>query len=203
MSEEQSEAKTVSAAETGAGATITCGSCGAEVKAGARVCPECAHGLYRTCFCGLELPASERVCPKCGADWSQSMRVSRRRSHSHRPRKAEAVRYALLGAAWTVGGVVLLYLIATLLALAAPGVEGALPASLFTRLALAGQGIAHLAGSAAAAVSRHSGLILGVLLVVLLGALGGLVTYLVGLRRGPRRRPSSDGRRRVHRKRRR
>lgn len=170
-------------------AGVICGSCGAQAKPGARVCPQCGHSLYRTCFCGWELPASARTCPNCGADWSQSMRAARR-SRSRRPRKREALQYALLGAAWAVGGLVVLYLLATLFALAAPH-EGSIPVGLPERLVLAGQGIARLVGIAVAAVARNASLILGGILVLLVGALGGLLTYLVrvnGRRRSDRRR---------------
>jgi len=197
---DQQSAADVASDRDNANGESTCGSCGTQAEAGARVCAECGHGLYRTCFCGWELPATERTCPNCGADWSQSMRVARR-SRTHRPRKSEALRYALLGVAWALGGTVVLYLLATLFALAAPAAATGLPGGLIERLVLAGQGIAHLAGSAAAGLVRNLAVISGGLLVVAVGALGGLVAYLVTVGKG-RRRSGGGGVRRVHRKRR-
>lgn len=201
MTEQQPEADAVSVSGEGAEGKITCGSCGAQVEAGVRVCPQCAHSLYRTCVCGRELPAGELTCPYCGAKGRRSRRVVRR-SHARHPRRSEAIRYALIGSAAALGGVILLYLLATLLSLAAPGTEGALPPSLFNRLVLAGRGIAHVVGSVAAALARHSGVILGAVLVIAIGALGGVATYLMSLRCGSPRSRSGSGRRPVRRKRR-
>lgn len=198
VSEQQSAADVPGDRKSAAG-ELTCGNCGTRARAGARVCAECAHGLYRTCYCGWELPASERTCPNCGADWSQSMRVARR-SRSHKPRKAEAIRYALFGVAWAVGGTVVLYLLATLFALAAPAAATGLPLGLVDRLVLAGQGIAYLVVSAATGLARNLAVISGGLLVVAIGALGGLAAYLLRVRRG---RSGRWGMRRVQRKRRR
>lgn len=202
MTEQQPEADAVTVSREGAKGKITCESCGAEVEADVRVCPQCAHSLYRTCVCGRELPAGELTCPYCGANGTRSRRVVRR-SHSRHPRRSEAIRYALIGSAAALGGVILLYLLATLLSLAAPGTDGALPPSLFDRLVLAGQGIAHVVGSVVAALARHSRVILGAVLVIAIGALGGVATYLMSLRRGRQRSHSGAGRRPVRRKRRR
>ncbi len=48
---------------------IQCPSCGAEISASAKFCPECGAALLQTCAqCGATIPPSSKFCPECGAN---------------------------------------------------------------------------------------------------------------------------------------
>ncbi len=177
----------------------TCVYCDAVVPADAKRCPECGRSLYRTCFCGNTLAVDERICPNCGADWSQSMRVARRRSRSRTPRSRRAARYALIGALSALGLAALLYLLISALAAAATG--GNPPAGLTERAVVVYQWAVEAMLGVAAAIARHARLILTILIIAGAGAAIGLLTYFTKLGRGIIRSRHSS--RRVRRKRRR
>ena len=53
-----------------AAAVAACASCGAQIAAGAKFCPECGAKQAASAFCtscGKEIPAGTKFCPECGA----------------------------------------------------------------------------------------------------------------------------------------
>ena len=53
-----------------AAAVAACASCGAQIAAGAKFCPECGAKQTASAFCtscGKEIPAGTKFCPECGA----------------------------------------------------------------------------------------------------------------------------------------
>ena len=54
----------------GIGATVACSKCGAQMKAGAKFCPECgtpAGGVSQCPKCKASVKAGAKFCPECGA----------------------------------------------------------------------------------------------------------------------------------------
>lgn len=179
--------------------TITCPGCGAQVDPGTASCPECGRTLYRTCFCGATIPVDEPTCPHCGADWSQSMRVARRKSRSTSLHRSTALRHAGIGAAVALGvaavGYVLVLVLAAYGASGDPGVaQGA------GHLALAFEGLKRLVGRIGAALSGIAPVLLIVLAVAAVGAAIGLGYYVISMRLRARR--ANHSKRRVRRSRR-
>ena len=181
---------------------LFCPSCGAEVPEGARSCPVCYKGVYRTCFCGCQLPANERICPNCGADWSQSARVARK-SRSRTPRTRKLFRYAAVGALVAIAAALVVFGLLTGLAKLAAPEAGGMPTGLAERVALALSGIASLFGRIGAFFVRYGRLMLSILAIVLVGALAGVGVYIWRLKNhGHRNNHTSRTTRRVRRKKR-
>ena len=178
---------------------LTCASCGADVPEGARSCPVCHRGVYRTCFCGWQLPATEAACPNCGADWSQSARVARK-TKSSSARTRNVLRYAGLGALSAIVVALVVQVVLNGLASVATGDQDTIPTGLWERLDLALGGIAELLSRAGAFFVRHGGTILLILGIMLVGALAGVGAYM--LQRGSAGHHTSRTSRRVRRKRR-
>ena len=46
---------------------ISCPKCGAEIKATAKFCPECGEKIQKSCpKCGAEVKSGAKFCPECG-----------------------------------------------------------------------------------------------------------------------------------------
>jgi len=178
---------------------LICATCGTAVPEGARSCPVCHRGVFRTCFCGWHLPANQRSCPNCGADWSQSARVARK-SRSRTPNTRKLVRYALIGALAAAAAMILVLVVMTGFARLGMSAGEEVPGAVGDRLALAAAGAARLARLIWAFFVRYGAAILSVIGIMIVGAGAGIVVYL---RRGGRREPhTSRTSRRVRRKRR-
>lgn len=178
---------------------LHCANCGAVVPEGARSCPVCRHGVYRTCYCGWRLPAGQARCPNCGADWSQAKRVARK-SKSRTPRVKGAIRSALLGALIAALGALLLYALVTGLASMAVADEQPIPTGIGARLDMAAQGIGSFLGRIGAFFVEYGATIALVVGIMAVGAAAGVAVYV--LRRGHHRDHSKRTSRRVRRKRR-
>lgn len=178
---------------------LHCSTCGADVPPGVRSCPVCRRGVYRTCFCGWRLPADEATCPSCGADWSQSVRVSRK-SRSRKPRKSGMLRAAALGALAAAVAALVIHVTLWGFARLAVNDQQAVPVDFIDRIRLALSGIAGLIGRAGAYVAAHAQTIALAAGILVLGAVAGIVVHR--LRRGHRRGHSSRTSRRVRRRRR-
>jgi hypothetical protein len=158
----------------------------------------CHRGVYRTCFCGWQLPATAEVCPNCDADWSQSTRVARK-SKSHKAKTRSAIRYAAIGALGAVLLSLFVYWLISALARVAAGSTG-VPSGVGQRLSLAAEGLVRVAGSIGAFFARNAGTMLLVAGIMAIGAIAGIVIYMV--RRRSRPGHTSRTSRRVRRKRR-
>ncbi|MFW5866732.1 MAG: hypothetical protein ACOCX2_02880 [Armatimonadota bacterium] len=178
---------------------LRCSNCGTQVPEGARSCPVCRHGVFRTCFCGRRLPAGQAECPDCGADWSQAKRVTRK-SRSRAPKTREALRSALLGSLIALAVAFFLYALASGFAALAVDDTGAVPTSIGERIGFAREGIGRLTARVGAFFARHWQTFLVIAGIMALGAAVGAATYV--LQRGRRREQSKRTSRRVHRKRR-
>lgn len=189
-----------SAADGGTAAEpVVCPSCGSEVPEGARSCPVCHRGVYRTCFCGWQLPANERTCPNCGADWSQSTRVARK-TKSRAAKNRTIIRYAGLGALIAVAAALVVHMMLTGLAMLAADGQQTVPGGFGERVGLAARGVARVVGRAWAALARHGDTILLIVAVMAVGAIGGVAVYM--LQKGNTSRHPGRTTRRVRRKRR-
>ena len=191
MSVEQSQQ------ESAADEPIICYACGTELPEGRRHCPGCGRSQLRTCYCGNDIPVTVMTCPHCGADWSQSARVRRRKSRSHRVRTAQMAAYALGGAAVAVVLAALLNLLVAALARGSLGPGEQLPVSGYGRVLLAAETILTIAERIWDGLASHGTSLLGFLLVLLAGAAAGVLYYLinaVGHRHRPPRRTSEGDR---------
>lgn len=178
---------------------LTCPTCGTQAPDGARSCPVCHRGLYRTCFCGWRLPANQRTCPNCGADWSQSARVARK-SRSRTLKGRKVIRYAALGALTAAAAAVVIHLLLEGLARLAVNDAGAVPGGAAERLMLAAAGLASVARRAMALLVRHGQAIVTIIGIMVVGAGAGIALYLRKI--GHHGKAKSRTSRRVRRKRR-
>jgi len=178
---------------------LICSTCGTAVPEGARSCPVCHRGVFRTCFCGWHLPANQRVCPNCGADWSQSARVARK-SRSRTPSTRKLIRHALLGALAAAAAMILVLVIMTGFAKLGMSSGEEVPSAVGDRLALAAAGAMRLARLTGAFLVRYGPAILSVIGIMIVGAGAGVVVYL--RKDGHRESHTSRTSRRVRRKRR-
>jgi len=169
--------------------TVTCFSCGATVPAGAKSCPICHRAVYRTCFCGWEMRADEAICPNCGADWSQSMRVARKktRSRSSSGVRRKLLRFALIGAVVATGLAGIAWIVISSLAYLGMTEHAPLPNGMGDRMGLALIGIARAARCAGRWAWTHLPLLLTLLGILVAGALGGVLAYFVNARSRHRR----------------
>lgn len=178
---------------------LVCASCATEVPEGARSCPVCHRGVYRSCFCGWQLPATEAACPNCGADWSQSARVARR-AKSRSAKNRTVLRYAVLGALSAMVVALVFHVAVIVFAGIAANEQGGVPSGFGERLDLALGGLARLLGQIGGFFVRHSGTLVVVLGIMVVGALAGVAVYVLQ-RRGTGHHTSRTSRR-VRRKRR-
>lgn len=155
-----------------------CYRCGAELPAGAKVCPECGRSQFRICYCDKEIPVNLPTCPYCGADWSQSSRVRKSRKRYSKIRPRELLRSAVIGAGIAVGITALVTIVVRYFAMVANG--GAPPASgVLIQFRLAWQGVATVAAGLGAWLGtyRRAFITLGAILAV--GGVAGASTYLI------------------------
>ena len=187
------------AADGGAqGEPLRCGNCGTEIPAGARSCPVCRHGVYRTCYCGWRLPANQPRCPNCGADWTQAKRVARK-SRSKTAKARGAVRAALLGSLIAAAAAFVVYAIVTGFAAMAVDEQGSVPQGAGDRLSLALSGVGRLLGRVGSFFVEHGATIALVVGIMAVGAAAGVVWHV--LQRGRHKEHSERTARRVRRKR--
>lgn len=161
------------------GEPIVCYACETELPEGRRHCPGCGRSQLRTCYCGADIPVTAMECPHCGADWSQSARVRRRKARSHRPRPAEALSYALVGAVLAALAAALIGLILDWLAGGALAPGESMPPGPLDRLVLAAQTVLTALGVLWAFIADRGRSLLGLLLVLLAGAGAGALYYMV------------------------
>jgi len=158
-----------------------CYNCGTELPNDRRHCPECGRSLFRTCYCGASIPVTYKTCPNCGANWSQSARVrkSRTKSKSHAVKPTRMVLFAMGGAVAAIIVFGILHMLITSMARGslAPGEQ--MPAGGGARLVLSAQTILTAFGRIGAFAADHSASLLGLLLIVMLGAAGGAIYYVI------------------------
>jgi len=159
-----------------------CYACQTELPEGKRYCPACGRTQVRTCYCGNDIPVTAMRCPHCGADWSQSARVRRRKSHSRRPRPEEMVVYALGGAVVALALALLAGWLLEQLARQAVAPGESLPPGLGQRLYLAAQAAGAALGAAARFIITTLSSLLELVIVVAVGAGGGVLVYLARTR---------------------
>ena len=155
-----------------------CYRCGEPIEAGEEHCPHCGRRLYRICFCGWRIPVNAESCPQCQADWSGTMRV-RRKSRRHRFSSRRLGTYALVGAAAALVLAALCgWLVVKLAERALPEGKG-MPAGFAEQMGLARQGAGKLVNTVG---ERLAGLGAGLglaALILFVGALVGVLIYLV------------------------
>lgn len=208
MDQDLSPAEEAAGAQFGPdGEPIICYSCGTELPEGRRHCPGCGRSQFRTCYCGSSIPVTSITCPYCGADWSQSARVRKRKSRSHKTRPGQVASYALAGALAAFFLAALLNAIVSSLARRSLGPGEAMPAHPVERLVLAAQTMLTILGRAWEFAATHGGSLLGFFLVLVVGAAAGVLYYLAknASRHGDhaRSRRTSNGSREVRVRRRR
>ncbi len=182
-----------------------CYNCGTELPDDRRHCPGCGRSLFRTCYCGADIPVTYTTCPNCEANWSQSARVRKKKSKSRTVRPTRMALFALSGAvaAMVIFGVIQALITSVARGSLSPG--EAMPASGGERLLLSAQTLLGALGRMGAFMADHSASLLGLLLVIVLGAVGGTIYYVITTKadRGKRdhrsvpRRDSSVRRRRA------
>ncbi|MCD6360002.1 MAG: zinc ribbon domain-containing protein [Armatimonadetes bacterium] len=158
---------------------IICYACGTELPEGRRHCPECGRSQLRTCYCGNNIPVTVRTCPYCGADWSQSARVRKRKSRSHRASSAQVASYALAGALVALMTAVVANLVIGSFARRSLAPGEPLPASFSERMVLAAQTVLKMGGRIREFATTHGGSLLGFMLILLAGAAAGALYYFL------------------------
>ncbi len=156
-----------------------CYNCGTELPDDRRHCLECGRSQFRTCYCGASIPVTYTSCPNCEANWSQSARVRKKKSKSRTVKPTRMALYALSGA---VAAMIMFGVIQALITSAARGSLSpgeAMPASGGQRLLLSAQTLLSAVGRIGAFMADHSASLLGLLLVIVIGALGGGIYYVI------------------------
>lgn len=158
---------------------MVCYNCGTELPDDRRHCPECGRSQFRTCYCGANIPVTYKTCPNCGANWSQSARVRKIKSKSRTVKPARMALYAVAGAvaAMLLFGILQMLVTSVARGSLAPGEP--MPAGGGARLVLSAQTLLSAFGRIGAFMAAHSSSLLGLLLVIVLGAVGGTVYYVV------------------------
>ena len=177
--ESQTDAEDASKLEYRPDEPMICYNCGTELPDDRRHCPGCGRSLFRTCYCGASIPVTYKTCPNCGANWSQSARARKRRSKSRTVKPARMALYAVSGAV----AAILLYGVAraviTSMARGSLAPGEMMPAGDGARLVLSAQTLLTAFGRVGAFMAGHSTSLLGLLLIIVIGAVGGTVYYVI------------------------
>ncbi|MCX7598123.1 MAG: zinc ribbon domain-containing protein [Armatimonadetes bacterium] len=182
----------------GCAVATTCYRCRATIPQGASHCPRCGRRQTRWCYCGHEIHVTEATCPHCGADWSGALRV-RRRGRRNRLETRKLVGYMAAGAVVAIFAAALLNSIVGALAIRSlPAGERVLPPDFASRLGLAVETVGRNLAVVWNHIARLGGGFLGLLAILLTGAVVGALVYLgrVGRIRVPLLRGSKAHRRR-------
>ncbi len=161
---------------------MNCYSCGTLLPEGRRHCPACGRSLFRTCYCGSDIPVTSMTCPNCGADWSQSARVRRKKTHGHTIRTTQLAGYALAGAVVAALTASVIEMVITAMAYRSLEEGTIMPTSLFERLVLAAQTVLSGIAGTWGFLTAHATSLLGFFAVLLLGAAAGTIYYITTVR---------------------
>ena len=153
-----------------------CYSCRTPLLANGK-CPDCGRRQTRICFCGEELYPGEEPCPKCGAEWTATLKIRRRRRRRG-VRSGELMGYGVAGIFVALLGTTFIYYVTGMLAQPAAGGTGSSP-SFSERLGMASHAVREGLGRAWSSVAESFGGIAPFLVAALVGALVGVLYYLI------------------------
>lgn len=153
-----------------------CYWCSTPLPEGTRICPECGLKQYRTCYCGTEILVTAPRCTNCGADWSASLRI-RRKAKPRRPNYKSMLKSAALGS--VIALVVAALLNAIVTGLARRSISGDQQITTITqKVGLAIDTIETILQTIGHHLAERSGGLIAAIVVIVVGAAIGALTYL-------------------------